>query len=151
MKTAQRTVSILAGVCLALAACGGETKTAPLEPTKPAATTPEMGAHNHDDARELGSIKFGDADVVVALLSKIEAGGQADIDVEFPAAAKMPEVIRGWIGVESAEGSRKAKFHKEGDRGMHGHCEVPKTIPAGSKVWIEIEADGKTTTASFAY
>lgn len=151
MKTSQHLLPFVALVGLALTACGGETKPAATAPTKPAAAANELGAHNHGEARELGSIKIGDTEVVVALLSKIEAGSQADVDLDFPANAKMPSVIRGWIGVESAEGSRKAKFHKEGDHGMHGHCEVPKTIPAGSKVWIELEMDGKTTTASFAY
>jgi acetamidase/formamidase len=152
MNPLQRHVPFAALVCFCLAACGGSEQPAPTPtPAQPAAAASGMGDHKHEIEQPLGKMKVGEHEVAVMLLSKIEPGKQVDVDLEFPAGAKLPAVVRGWIGVESGEGSRKAKFHTEGATGMHGHCDVPKTIPAGSKVWVEVEVDGKTTTAGFAY
>ena len=55
------------------------------------------------------------------------------------------------IGVKSGEGSMKSPLAKEGDRGMHGHIEVPKEIPADSQLWIEVEGDDGTVSVAIAY
>jgi len=51
--------------------------------------------------------------------------------------------VRAWIGVESGQGSMKGRLTKETERIVHGHIEVPDPIPASSKCWIEIEANGE--------
>ncbi|MCA8965069.1 MAG: hypothetical protein H6838_11705 [Planctomycetes bacterium] len=136
-------------LCLALisfAACGGD---APV--TKPAAGGGAAPmADDHGEAHPLGKITLNDMQVEVALLGDL-SGGVANIDLEFPAGTKLPSVVRGWVGLESAVGSRKAQLHKESSTGMHGHLDLPKTVPDGSKIWIEIEAGGKTSAAGIDY
>jgi hypothetical protein len=33
----------------------------------------------------------------------------------------------------------KAKLTKSGESAMHQHVEVPKALPSGAKLWIEVE------------
>lgn len=108
----------------------------------------EHGGHGgHGKRHELGKADIGGFAVTVATLGEIEAGHEGVVDVEVSGGA--PSMVRAWVGVESAQGSLKAKLEKEGD-GYHGHVEVPATLPTGSAVWIEIEdADGKRAAASF--
>lgn len=106
------------------------------------------GGHDgHGERHELGKADIGGFAVTVATLGEIEAGHEGVVDIEVTGGA--PSAVRAWVGVESAQGSLKAKLENEGDD-YHGHVEVPATLPAGSAVWIEIEdADGKRSAASF--
>jgi hypothetical protein len=45
----------------------------------------------------------------------------------------------------------KAKLAKEGEDGMHGHLEVPKPLPDGSKLWFEADGAAGTSKASIAF
>jgi hypothetical protein len=45
----------------------------------------------------------------------------------------------------------KAKLAKEGEDGMHGHLEVPKPLPDGSKFWFEVEGATGIAKASIAF
>lgn len=107
------------------------------------------GGHDdgHGERHELGTADIGGFTVSVAALGDIKAGHEGVLDVE--ASGGAPSAVRAWVGVESAQGSLKAKLDKEGDD-YHGHVEVPATLPAGSAVWIQIEdAEGKKAQASF--
>ena len=145
---------------LTLVACGRDTPTHPTgththadgtvhkdEPASPAGAH----AHEHGERIELGTIKVGEHTISVFQLAKIEAGKEADFDLDFPAGKPLPGTVRGWIGLESGVGSLKVKFEKETDSRMHGHPEGPNPIPAGSMLWIEIEGAGGTSKASLAY
>lgn len=113
---------------------------------------PAEHAHQHGDRIALGDIKVGDHSIsVFQVVAKIEAGKEADFDLDFPAGKPLPGTVRGWIGNESALGSMKVKFEKETDSRMHGHPEAPKPIPAGSKLWVEIESATGTNKASVAF
>ena len=86
----------------------------------------------------------------------IKAGGDAPIDVWVdPAAGTAPKVVgvRFWIGTQDAKGSVKAKAEIEDPKDpnrWHVHADVPDPMPAGTKLWVEIEDDkGATTLASF--
>jgi len=87
---------------------------------------------------------------------QIVAGKDAPIDVTVtPAAGSAAKVtgVRFWIGTEDAKGSAKAKAEvedpKDPDR-WHTHAEIPGIIPAGSKLWVEIEDDkGGKVVGSF--
>jgi hypothetical protein len=62
--------------------------------------------------------------------------------------------VRFWIGAQDAKGSIKAKAEIEDPKGdpnrWHAHAEVPNPLPAGSKLWAEIEDDkGVRSLTSF--
>jgi len=87
---------------------------------------------------------------------QIVPGKDAPIDVTVtPAAGSAVKVtgVRFWIGTEDAKGSAKAKAEIEDPRNpdrWHTHAEIPGVIPAGSKIWVEIEDDtGGKTAGSF--
>lgn len=144
-----------------LAACGGDQKT---DGAHPAGThvhadgtvhtdEPAAGAHEHSHADRvaLGEVKVGDHVIAVFQIAKIELGKEGDFDLDFPAGKALPSAVRGWIGVESAQGSLRVRFEKETDSRMHGHPEVPNPLPEGSKLWLEIEGAGGASKASVAF
>lgn len=145
---------------LTLAACGGDTPKHPTGTHTHADGTvhkdepaPPAGAHGHEHGEriELGTIKVGEHTISVFQMAKIEAGKEAEFDLDFAEGKSLPATVRGWIGIESAKGSMKVKFEKETEARMHGHLEAPGPIPAGSMLWIEIEGAGGTSKASVAY
>ena len=106
------------------------------------------GHEAHGTRVELGKADVGGFSVTVAVLGEIKAGAEGVLDIKVEGDTD-PSVLRAWVGVESGEGSLKAKLGKEGDD-YHGHVEVPATMPEGSAVWVEIEdAEGKKSSASF--
>lgn len=112
----------------------------------------DAGGHAHTDRIALGEVKVGEHTIrVFQLVAKIEAGKEGDFDLDFAAGKPLPGTVRGWIGIESAVGSMKMKFTKETESRMHGHPEVPKAIPEGSKLWIEIETPAGTSKGSVAF
>lgn len=133
---------------LALAACSGESAPHSV-PTVPSAADSGHGAHGERVA--LGAVAVGEHTFDVFQLGKIEAGAESDFDFDFPAGKSLPGTVRVWIGEESGKGSMKVRFAKETESRMHGHPEVPSPIPAGSRLWIEIESASGTSRASLAY
>ncbi len=122
----------------------------------PAGAGKEHGAeagheHPHGDRTPLGDVTVGGHTISVFQLVAIEPGKEADFDLDFAAGKPMPATVRGWIGLESAQGSMKVRFEKETASRMHGHPVVPKPIPEGSAVWIEIETAAGTSIASMAF
>ena len=80
----------------------------------------------------------------------IVEGDDAPVDVSVTGAAKPIATVRFWIGSRDARGSAKAKAEPEKDN-WHSHVEVPKPLPAGSELWVEVEAEGgKKIAVSFA-
>ena len=76
-------------------------------------------------------------------------GGEAAFDVTVTGGGK-PKAVRFWVGAEDAKGSVKAKAEEEAGNAWHTHVEVPGPLPAGSKLWVEIEpADGLPFKVSF--
>jgi hypothetical protein len=105
--------------------------------------------HEHGGTAALGEVKVGTYTVKVAA-GAIEAGKEAEIDLTFADGVALPSTVRGWIGIESGVGSMKTKFGKEGAAGMHAHLEVPKPLPAGGMLWLEIEGASGTSRGSIA-
>ena len=131
---------------LLFAACGGEPAK---NPTTPTAAGPKAGAmDDHGERKPLGDLTIGTHTFALIQYGAIEAGKEASFDLEFPAGKALPGTVRAWVGVESGQGSMKARLAKEGDRTVHGHVQVPKPIPEGSKVWIEIEEGGAPARGS---
>lgn len=108
--------------------------------------------HGHGEKKPLGPLTIGAHTFAVVQEGDVKAGAEAAFDLEFPKGKALPGTVRGWIGVESGEGSKKDPITKENETTLHGHLEVPKAIPAGAKLWIEIEETaGKPTKGSIAY
>lgn len=128
------------------AACGHE------EVHKPGAGDKAAGQGDagHGALESLGSIQLGG--MTVEAFQEGKFGAEVGVELTFPQGKPLPSAVRAWVGVESAAGSMKAKLGKEGDHGLHGHLEVPKPLPEGSKIWFEAEGvDGVTTKASIAF
>ena len=106
--------------------------------------------HGHDDGEPhpLGTPTLGAAQLKVVLMGEVEAGHEAVLEVAL-AGGTPPSVLRAWVGIESGKGSVKAVLGKEED-GWHGHFGVPATLPEGSAIWVEADAeDGTSARTSF--
>jgi hypothetical protein len=151
MKTSPSLLSFALCSLFGLAACGKSGTEVVTPPANPPANAPQGGSdHGHGTPQPLGALTIGAHTFRVVQLGKIEPGTEGFFELEFDAGKPIPATVRGWVGVESAEGSRKARFGKEGDHGLHAHVEVPKPLPAGSLLWVEIETDGKSERKSIA-
>lgn len=128
--------------CL-LAACDG--KPAVPSPAQPPAHAGggEKGEEENMialPARAIGPVKIG-VEVPKDLGKAAEA--HLHVEVEGQATGKL----RVWVGAESGEGSVKtAADLSSGEK--HLEVELPKTL-ADAKVWVEVEADGKTDKGGF--
>jgi hypothetical protein len=121
-----------------------------------ALAAPLAAADGHDHAAEakpLGSLVIGSQTIAIATAGDLTAGTELHVELQLKPDAPAPKAIRVWIGSENARGSVKAKAEAEkGAKGAYeAHVEVPKPIPADSKLWIAIEqADGQTIKAAHA-
>jgi len=108
------------------------------------------GHDDHGATVELGTGTIGAFQVRASRDGEVEAGGEAAVDLWVtPTASAKIGAVRAWIGLEDAKGSIKAKMDLEKDN-YHSHVEVPTPMPAGSKLWVEIEDDkGVKATGSF--
>jgi len=128
----------LSGLSLAallFTGCGTEQPAAP--PTDDNGDAQQNEDHGHTDNVQLGTTVLGKTPITVHRLSAIRPGAEVDIDIEAAADTPLEQTIRGWIGTESAQGSRKGRFAKMKGNKMHGHIEVPDPMPAGSKLWLQ--------------
>jgi hypothetical protein len=104
--------------------------------------------HHGGTVIELGSATIGAFDVKATRdEGQVVAGKDSPIDVTVtPSAGSTVKAaaVRFWIGTEDAKGSVKAKGDIENPaepNRWHTHVEIPSPIPAGSKLWVEIETD----------
>lgn len=134
-------------VCLVPFAACSKSESTTTTPPKTGAAEP---MDHHGDEKPLGAMTIGAHTFQLVQLGDVAAGKEAVFELDFAKDKALPATVRGWVGVESGEGSMKARFSKEGDH-LHAHLEVPKTLPAGSKLWLEIEENGKTERGSSAW
>jgi hypothetical protein len=105
--------------------------------------------HGHGPKTELGSQSAGGMTIVAAREGDVTPGGDATFDISVTGGAGKPAAVRVWVGTQDGKGSIKGKAEAEGD-GWHAHAEVPKPLPAGSKLWVEVEtAKGEKHTVGF--
>ena len=105
---------------------------------------PLVGPGQHDaKSVSLGAVKIGDYEVEAFQEGKVIAGKEATFQLKLKGPGE-PDAIRVWIGIESGRGSAKGKAHKHGDT-IEVHCDVPEIIPAGAKLWIELETAATKT------
>lgn len=130
------------------------------KPAAPQKDAPGHEGHGHAEVEKpghggdvvaLGTTKVGAFEVRASRdKGEIKPGGDAPIDVWIDGGVgKGVTAVRFWIGAEDAKGSVKAKADIE-DGKWHTHVEVPSPMPAGCKLWVEIEeAASKKSVVSF--
>ena len=136
-----------------LAGCERSSDT-PSEAPAPAGADGDPGqaaqAGHGGEVIELGTAKVGEF-TVRASRDKVEfkPGGDAPIDVWVDGGVgKGVTAVRFWIGTQDADGSIKAKADIE-DGKWHTHVEIPSPLPAGSKLWVEVEESGGKKTVGW--
>lgn len=167
--------SIIGAGAAYLCACEKKQSPAPPAPsgggTGSAGTTADDHGHDHDHDHDndhdhghggavidLGATNAGGFDIKATRdEGAIAAGGEAAIDVTVtatPGTTAKVAAVRFWIGTEDAAGSVKSKADIEDPdepNRWHTHVEIPDPLPAGAKLWVEIETDGgQTHVAGFA-
>jgi len=150
-------VSVMAAACYFTAAC--EKKPAADKGKTPAKADHDHdhdhdhghGHDDHDHAKDiaLGTATAGGFEIKASIAETVKAGAEAHISVTVTGGTTQVSVVRVWIGSEDAKGSVKEKADKE-EHGFHGHATAPDPLPAGSKLWVEVEDDkGAKHPASF--
>lgn len=105
--------------------------------------------HDHGPVTQLGEQTVGGYAVKASRDGGITPGSDAPIDVWVTGGAARISAVRFWIGTQDAKGSVKAKAELEKDN-WHSHVEIPKPMPQGGKLWVEIETDkGEKHVAGF--
>jgi hypothetical protein len=116
---------------------------------KEAGKADDHGGGGHGAMVSLGSIQLGGVAVEVEQEGTMEPGKELGVEITFAKDKPIGGTVRAWVGVESAAGSMKGKLTKEGTA-LHGHLEVPKPLPEGSKFWFEVEG-ATASKASIAF
>jgi hypothetical protein len=105
---------------------------------------------DHPESVPLGETAMNNLKIVATQHETPKPGSEAAFDVTVTGGNTKPKAVRFWVGTEDAKGSVKAKAEEEAGNAWHTHVEVPAPLPAGSKLWVEIEpADGATFKVSF--
>jgi hypothetical protein len=152
-------LSTLSLIAVASPLSGCEKKS---EPTKPATSeaTPTKPAgshdghdhdndHDHGATTQLGEQSAGGFTIKASRDAEIVAGTDAVIDAWVTGGTDKVVAVRFWIGTQDAKGSVKSKGEFEKDH-WHTHAEIPSPLPAGSKLWVEVETNkGEKLVAGF--
>jgi len=105
--------------------------------------------HHHGPTTELGEQSAGGFTVKASRDGDAVAGHDVPIDVWITGGASKVRTVRFWIGTKEGRGSTKAKAELERDN-WHTHVDAPDPMPAGSRLWIEIETEaGERVLADF--
>jgi hypothetical protein len=112
------------------------------------------GHHDSGITIPLGTVSAGSWSARASRdASPLSPGGEASIDLWLTGGSGKPLAVRFWIGIQDATGSVKARASIEDAADpthWHAHAEVPRTLPEGSKLWIEIEGENNVKeVASF--
>lgn len=127
----------------------------PSDSTSGSATSNEKASESGDHGKpiELGNAKIGIYDVRASRdMGPIHPGKDAPIDVWLTGDVSKVRAVRFWIGTASGTESIKARAeieNKAEPNHWHTHAEIPDPMPAGSRLWVEIETKESTETASF--
>lgn len=144
-------------VCLSLlvfVACTKEepasSKTGASKTTPPAQNDQEShGAHG--PTIELGTETIGGYTAHASRdQGQITPGNDAAIDVWLTGGTGKVIAVRFWIGTEDAAGSVKVKAeieNRDEPHHWHTHAEIPSSLPANSKLWVELEVEGQPKAA----
>jgi hypothetical protein len=112
------------------------------------AQSPASPEHAQGHPHKLGRKPIAGYTVSVILLGEIEPGGHVDFDIKLIDAKNDPKALRVWIGTQDAKGSEKA-LGKKGKATYTGEVNVPKPLPEGAQMWVELETDAGTASAGY--
>jgi hypothetical protein len=110
----------------------------------------EEGHGDEGPMMELGTATAGGWTVTAERSeAALAPGREAVVECSFSGGSGKVSAVRCWIGTEDGSGSIKALAEAE-DTHFHAHVEAPSPIPAGSKLWVEVEdSSGAKNVASF--
>ena len=117
---------------------------------KPGDGHKEHGEHEGEKS-DLGTKKIAGYDVQVTQVGHAKAGAEAVFVIKIGGGAGKPKAVRAWVGVEGGQGSIKTKADEEKPGEWHAHHEVSKPVPAGAKLWVEVETGSGRKRDSFEY
>lgn len=149
LAAAARSKALLAALALALAlpSCGEDP--APHAPPPADGGQPGGGDHGANGVVQMGEQTIAGHQVKAARDGAGPLGADAPVDIWVDGGTGGMASCRFWIGTEDGKGSVKAKADVEVDH-WHTHAEVPQPLPAGSKLWVELEtAKGEKHRLSF--
>lgn len=116
--------------------------------TPPAASSAPATAGAEHARLPIGETTQAGLKLVATMDAPVKPGGEGAFDVVITGG--KPKAVRFWVGTEDAKGSVKARAEEETPNNWHTHAEVPDPLPAGSKLWVEVEPPtGATFTVSF--
>lgn len=144
-------LAMTAALAVGIAGCEKKETTPPTSGKNTAHHHDHDHDHDHDHGAEtsLGKTTIGAHEVEVLIGGAIKAGEEAHATIKVASSTIKIAAVRAWIGKQDGAGAMKAKADAE-EHGYHAHVEVPATIAADDKFWIEIEGeDAKTSTGSF--
>ena len=104
--------------------------------------------HGKDEKHKLGKKPIGDYTVSVIVIGEAEAGERVKFDIKLYDGKSDPKALRVWIGTEDGKGSTKVPGTKETTT-YKGEIEVPKPMPAGGKLWVELETESGVKSGSW--
>ena len=139
----------------ALWACHDEHDHPATAPAK-AADTPDAHdghTHHHHDSgpkEMLGLVELEGFEVSAVQTGKLLAGEELTFDVEILGKEK-PTGVQFWIGPADGSVTTEKKPPEEvKDNVYHVDFDLPATIPAGARLWVEIErASGSSVRVAF--
>lgn len=121
----------IAALGVFVVACTKESEPAPARSGQEQAATAE--SDEETPMTKLQPVKIGNYDVQ-PLYEEELSDGHFNLRITGGEVA----AVREWVGPEDASGVVVVKTIIENDY-QHGHVEMPNPIPAGARLWIEIE------------
>lgn len=119
-------------------------------PAKPAADGhAHADGHGHGPEAKLGEQTVDGLTIAAVREGEAKPGTEASFDCTITSQTVKIVAVRMWVGTQDAKGSMKAKAAME-DGHWHAHVEIPATLTAESKFWVEVETDkGTRSLAGF--
>ena len=154
-------ISFLTIALVTLYGVAGCKNEAPRTPPKTDSGAAQVDDHDHQHAGghedegpviELGTAMAGPWNVRVARdAGAIAAGAEPPVDAWITGGSGTIAAVRFWIGTADAAGSIKVLAEVENPADQthrHAHVEVPKPLPEGSKLWVEVEDNSGAKNAA---
>lgn len=116
----------------------------------PTASLMAQDGHKHEkeEIHKLGRKTIGGYTVSVIIIGEAHAGETAKVDVKLIDAKTEPKALRVWFGAEKVDAKDKTTLTK-GEKTYAGDVKVPVGTPEKGPLWVELETDAGTQSASY--